>query len=149
MFGCFGQRTMPTYTSPLSIVELKVHMDCIGCEERVRKAISELDGVDSIDINMKQQKVTVTGYVDQKKVLKVVRRAGKKAEYWPSPYDSQYYPYIDEYHDNPTFTSTYNYYRHGCNLEYGDFPDMPYSHIIDDHMIAVFNDENVHACNIM
>ncbi|KAG9455420.1 hypothetical protein H6P81_008324 [Aristolochia fimbriata] len=149
MFGCFGHRTIKTYTSSLSIVELKVHMDCTGCEERVRKAITKLDGVDSIDIDMDRQKVTVTGYVDQKKVLKVVRRAGKKAEYWPSPYDSQYYPYIAEYHDDPTYTSSYNYYRHGYNLEYGEFPDMPYSHIIDDNMFAVFNEENVHACTIM
>lgn len=29
-------------------------------------------GVDSLEINMDTQKVTVTGYVDQRKVLKVV-----------------------------------------------------------------------------
>jgi len=31
----------------LQIVELKVHMDCQGCEGRIRRAISKLNGKNS------------------------------------------------------------------------------------------------------
>ncbi|KAK3212044.1 hypothetical protein Dsin_016750 [Dipteronia sinensis] len=48
-------------------------------------------GVHNLDIDMDKQKVTVTGYVDQRKVLKVMRRTGRKAEFWPFPYDSEYH----------------------------------------------------------
>jgi len=37
-------------------------------------------GVDDIDIDMGLQKVTVTGWADQKKVLKTVRKTGRRAE---------------------------------------------------------------------
>jgi hypothetical protein len=38
-------------------------------------------GIDSIDINMEMQKVTVMGWADEKKVLKTVRKTGRRAEY--------------------------------------------------------------------
>ncbi|KAE9465790.1 hypothetical protein C3L33_02303, partial [Rhododendron williamsianum] len=158
------------------IVELLVHMDCEGCEKRVRRAISKLDGkrardalmfreenikflselmdiagVDSLEIDMDKQKVTVSGYVDQRKVLKVVRRTGRKAEFWPYPYDSEYYPYASQYLDESTFSATYNYYTHGYNESmHGYLPDPVYSKIVDDEMAEVFSPENVHhACSIM
>ncbi|KAA8516299.1 hypothetical protein F0562_016592 [Nyssa sinensis] len=148
MFGwCFGQTRL---SNAMSIVELLVHMDCEGCEKRVRRAISKLEGVDSLNIDMDMQKVTVTGYVDQRRVLKVVRRTGRKAEFWPYPYDSQYYPYAAQYLDESTFSSTYNYYNHGYNESmHGYFPNPVYSHIIDDDVAELFSEENVHACNIM
>ncbi|WJX25481.1 hypothetical protein P8452_14516 [Trifolium repens] len=134
----------------LSIVELKVHMDCQGCEERIRRRISKLNGVDNLEIDMEKQKVTVTGYVDKKKVLRIVRRTGRKAEYWPFPYDSEYYPYASEYLDESTFTSSYNYYRHGFNESvHGYFPDQVYS-TVPDETVFLFSDDNVHApCTIM
>ena len=100
---------------------------------------------------MDKQKVTVTGYVDQKRVLKVVRRTGRKAEFWPFPYDSEYYPYAAQYLDESTFSSTYNYYTHGYNEStHGYFPDLIYSKIIDDEMAEIFSEDNVHhACTIM
>ncbi|KAF8364757.1 hypothetical protein HHK36_011609 [Tetracentron sinense] len=143
----FGRREI---SNALSIVELLVHMDCEGCERRIRKAISKLDGVDSLDIDMDNQKVTVTGYVDQRRVLKVVRRTGRKAEFWPYPYDGEYHPYASQYLEDSTYSSTYNYYMHGYNESvHGYFPDPAYSTIIDDHTAALFSDENVHACAIM
>ncbi|KAL5977142.1 hypothetical protein ACLOJK_021484 [Asimina triloba] len=127
----------------MSIVELEVHMDCDGCARMVRKAISKLEGVDSIDIDMDKQKVTVTGYIEQRKVLKAVRRTGRKAEFWPYPYDSQYHPYALQYLEDSTYSATYNYYRHGYNSTVqGYFPSPPYSTILDDDAAAVFSDEN-------
>ncbi|GAB4834959.1 hypothetical protein Ancab_033226 [Ancistrocladus abbreviatus] len=98
---------------------------------------------------MDKQKVTVTGYVDQRKVLKVVRRTGRKAEFWPYPYDSEYHPYAAQYLDESTFASTYNYYTHGVNENVrGYFPDQAYS-TVDDNVVSLFSDDNVHACAIM
>lgn len=107
-------------------------------------------GVDGVEVDMEQQKVTVTGYVDQREVLKVVRRTGRRAEYWPHPYDSEYYPYAATYLDESTFSTTYNYYRHGFNESVrGYFPDQAYSTVADD-TVFLFSDDNVHAyCRIM
>lgn len=107
--------------------------------------------MDSLDIDMDKQKVTVTGYVDQRRVLKVVRRTGRKAEFWPYPYHDEYYPYAAQYLDESNFTSSYNYYMHGYNESmHGYLPrGLPYSTIIEDEVADLFSVENVHACNIM
>ena len=99
---------------------------------------------------MDKQKVTVTGYVDKRKVLKIVRRTGRKAEFWPFPYDSEYYPYASQYLDESTYTSSYNYYRHGYNEGvHGYFPDQAYA-TVDDQTVHLFSDDNVHAyCTVM
>ncbi|EPS66470.1 hypothetical protein M569_08310 [Genlisea aurea] len=124
-------------------------MDCRGCEKRIRRAVSKMKGVESMEIDMEKQKVTVKGYVDKAKVLKKVRRTGRKAEFWPFPYDSEYYGYTTEYLDPSTFRSSYNYYVHGYNeSSHGYFPDHPYS-TIDDRITYRFSEENVHACNVM
>ncbi|PON91050.1 P-type ATPase [Trema orientale] len=152
MFG-LGSRKGKIFNA-MSIVELLVHMDCEGCEKRIRRAISKIEGkikrVDSYEIDMDKQKVTVTGYIDQRKVLKVVRRTGRKAEFWPFPYDSEYYPYASQYLDESTYASSYNYYRHGYNESvHGYFPDQAYE-TVDDQTVHLFSDDNVHAyCTIM
>ncbi|XP_015570671.1 heavy metal-associated isoprenylated plant protein 45 isoform X1 [Ricinus communis] len=147
----FGRRSGSSKPSnAMSIVELSVHMDCEGCEKRIRRAISKMEGVDSLEIDMDRQKVTVTGYVDQRKVLKVVRRTGRKAEFWPFPYDVEYYPYAAQYLDETTYTTSYNYYRHGFNESvHGYFPDQAYE-TVDDNTVHLFSEDNVHAyCTIM
>ncbi|OVA03882.1 Heavy metal-associated domain [Macleaya cordata] len=149
MFRCFKESSSRP-SNAMAIVELLVHMDCEGCQRRIRKAISKLEGVDSVDIDMDNQKVTVTGYVDQRRVLKRVRRTGRKAEFWPYPYDGEYHPFAGQYLEDSTYSSTYNYYQHGYNESvHGYFPNLPYSTIIDDHTAHFFNDENVYACTIM
>ncbi|KAH9306506.1 hypothetical protein KI387_010910, partial [Taxus chinensis] len=65
------------------VVELKVRMDCAGCERKVRNSVSSMKGVRTVDVSRKEHKVTVTGYVDRNKVLKRVNATGKKAEFWP------------------------------------------------------------------
>ncbi|XP_023553214.1 heavy metal-associated isoprenylated plant protein 45-like [Cucurbita pepo subsp. pepo] len=147
----FGRRFHRKRSSnAMSIVELLVHMDCNGCEDRVRRAISKIEGVDSLEIDMDKQKVTVTGYVEERKVLKKVRGTGRKAELWPFPYDSEYYPYASQYYDESTYASTYNYYRHGFNEGvHGYFPDPLYS-TVSDNTVHLFSEDNVHAyCSVM
>ncbi|KAG8372279.1 hypothetical protein BUALT_Bualt12G0049800 [Buddleja alternifolia] len=120
-----------------------------GCFKQARIPNAMSVSVGSFEIDMSKQKVTVNGYVDKRKVLKVVRRTGRKAEFWPFPYDTQYHPYAAQYLDESNFTSSYNYYMHGYNESmHGYFPNLPYE-TIDDRITYSFNEDNVHACMIM
>eukprot|EP00249_Psilotum_nudum_P003598 c17062_g1_i1 orf=453-1223(-) len=99
----------------MEMVVLYVRMDCNGCERTVRKALSKLKGVDSVDVDLKRNKVTVIGYVDRKKVLQTINKAGKKAEFWnqhlqyPSPQD----PYMEGCSYPDSFATNYSYPRQG------------------------------------
>ncbi|KAJ9136040.1 hypothetical protein P3X46_033154 [Hevea brasiliensis] len=149
----------------MTITEMRVHMDCAGCEAKIKKALQKLNGVDDIDIDMALQKVTVMGWADQKKVLKAVRKTGRRAELWPYPYNPEYYNFNQQYYYQqqqetqpaevityyaPQYsTSSYNYRRHGySNEDYGYYQTPPYS-IVDEKASAMFSDENPHACSIM
>ncbi|KAF5960609.1 hypothetical protein ACSBR2_009133 [Camellia fascicularis] len=125
----------------LQTVELKVRMDCDGCELKVKKALSSLSGVKSVDINRKQQKVTVNGYVEANKVLKKAKSTGKRAEIWPYiPYNLVTQPYAAQTYDkkappgyvrkveNPTSATVTRY---------------------EDPYISMFSDDNPNACSIM
>nr|ACG29563.1 hypothetical protein [Zea mays] len=50
-------------------VEMKVRIDCEGCERKVKKAMEGMKGVSSVEVAAKQNKVTVTGYVDAANVV--------------------------------------------------------------------------------
>lgn len=135
---------------PLSLqtVELKVRMCCTGCERVVKNAIYKLRGVDSVVVELELKKVTVTGYVDRNKVLKEVRRSGKKAEFWPNPDEPLYFTSEKDYfHDEETFRESYNYWRHGYN---GDkHGRIPAPHRGEDRVSNMFNDDDVNACSVM
>uniref|UniRef100_A0A0D9XLX5 HMA domain-containing protein n=1 Tax=Leersia perrieri TaxID=77586 RepID=A0A0D9XLX5_9ORYZ len=79
-----GGRSSSKPAVSLQTVELKVRMCCEGCERVVRHALSNLRGVDSVEVDVAMEKVRVTGYVDRGRVLQAVRRSGKKAEFWPA-----------------------------------------------------------------
>ncbi|RCV08393.1 hypothetical protein SEVIR_1G328800v4 [Setaria viridis] len=68
---------------PVQAVELRVRMDCERCEREVKKALSGMRGVQHVEVNRLQQKVTVTGEVDPLAVLRLAQSTGKKAEPWP------------------------------------------------------------------
>ncbi|XP_010441401.1 PREDICTED: heavy metal-associated isoprenylated plant protein 20-like isoform X2 [Camelina sativa] len=72
-------------------------MCCSGCERVVKHAIYKLRGVDSVEVNLEMERVTVVEYVQRKKVLKAVRRAGKRAEFWPYPDMPRYFTSSDHY----------------------------------------------------
>ncbi|KAL9439718.1 hypothetical protein AB3S75_025222 [Citrus x aurantiifolia] len=137
---------------PLSLqtVELKVRMCCTGCERVVKNAIYKLRGVDSVEVELELEKVTAVGYVDRNKVLKAVRRAGKRAEFWPYPNPPLYFTSANNYFKDTTneFKESYNYYRHGYNV--GDkHGTLPVTHRGDDKVSNMFNDDNVNACCLM
>ncbi|CAI0429017.1 unnamed protein product [Linum tenue] len=126
----------------MQTVELKVRMDCDGCELKVKNALSSLSGVKSVEINRKQQKVTVTGFAEPQKVLKKAKSTGKRAEIWPYvPYNLVAQPYVAGTYDKkappgyvrkvdqPAATSTVTRY--------------------EDPYTSMFSDDNPNACSIM
>ncbi|XP_031400120.1 heavy metal-associated isoprenylated plant protein 20-like [Punica granatum] len=121
-------------------VDIKVKMDCDGCERRVRNAVSSMKDAKSVEVNRKQSKVTVSGYVDPNKVLKRVRRTGKRAEFWPYvPYNLVAYPYVAQAYDK---RAPSGYVR--------DVPQaLPSPNAPDEKFMTLFSDENPNACSIM
>ncbi|KAB2037044.1 hypothetical protein CXB51_008542 [Gossypium anomalum] len=127
----------------LQTVELKVRMDCDGCELKVKKALSSLNGVKSVNINRKQQKVTVTGYVEANKVLKKAKSTGKKAEIWPYvPYNLVAQPYAVTAYDKK---APPGYVRKVDNNVSSTATVTRY----EDPYITMFSDENPNACSVM
>ncbi|XP_031268712.1 copper transport protein ATX1-like [Pistacia vera] len=63
-------------------VVLKVGMSCEGCVGAVKRVLGKMDGVQSFDINLKEQKVTVQGNVQPDAVLQTVSKTGKKTAFW-------------------------------------------------------------------
>ncbi|XP_062104633.1 heavy metal-associated isoprenylated plant protein 28 [Humulus lupulus] len=145
----------------MTIIEMRVHIDCAGCQSKVKSTLEKVKGVDDVDIDMNLQKVTVTGYADQKKILKAVRKTGRRAELWQLPYHPDDHSIISQHHFNgpvahhaPQPSSSYNYYKHGYDNSYDRAqyynPGLSSSTTIFGHQTgAAFSDENPHGCSIM
>ncbi|TMW94093.1 hypothetical protein EJD97_010731 [Solanum chilense] len=66
-------------------VVLKVGMSCQGCVGAVNRVLGKMEGVESFDIDIKEQKVTVKGNVEPEAVFQTVSKTGKKTSYWEAP----------------------------------------------------------------
>ncbi|KAI5396877.1 copper transport protein ATX1 [Lathyrus oleraceus] len=66
-------------------VVLKVTMSCQGCSGAVKRVLEKMEGVESFDIDMKEQKVTVKGNVKAEQVYETVSKTGKKTAFWVEP----------------------------------------------------------------
>ncbi|PNH08634.1 Copper transport protein ATOX1 [Tetrabaena socialis] len=66
-------------------VTLKVDMMCEGCVGAVKRVLGKMEGVESFDVNLAEQKVVVnvTGNVTAQDVLERIAKTGKKTELWP------------------------------------------------------------------
>ncbi|GMP74350.1 hypothetical protein CsSME_00031793 [Camellia sinensis var. sinensis] len=127
----------------MTIVEMRVHMDCPGCESKIKKALQKLDGVDDIDIDMNMQKVRVTGWADQNKI-QYHHQSRRKAKYY-----HQSRPTATYYMSQPS-SSSYNYRVHGYNgHDHGYYPQPLYSTILDEKTSSMFSDDNTNGCSIM
>ncbi|KAL9453365.1 hypothetical protein AB3S75_009048 [Citrus x aurantiifolia] len=125
---------------PWQAFEIKVKMDCDGCERRVRHAVSSMKGAKSVEVNRKQSRVTVTGHVDPNKVLKKVKSTGKRAEFWPYvPYNLVAYPYVAQAYDKKAPSG---YVRNVAQA-------LPSPNAADEKLVSLFSDENPNACSIM
>ncbi|KAL8213836.1 hypothetical protein R6Q57_003285 [Mikania cordata] len=69
------------------VVELRVSIHCKGCEGKVRKHISRMEGVTSFHIDLESKKVIVVGDVTPSSVLSSISKV-KNAQLWPSPSSS-------------------------------------------------------------
>lgn len=111
---------------------------------------------------MGMQKVTVMGWADQKKVLKTVRKTGRRAELWPFPYNPEYHGFKRHYGDNyenkeysffasSKHSSSYNYYQHGYSNgeDFGYYRQSIGATMVNEKAMSMFSDENPHACSIM
>ena len=97
-------------------------------------------GVTNVAVNAKMSKVTVTGYVEPRKVLARVKSTGKAAEMWPYvPYSVATYPYVGGAYDKKAPAGMVRSAPHAM----GDpaAPEVQY--------MNMFNDENVNSCTIM
>ncbi|XP_031130560.1 heavy metal-associated isoprenylated plant protein 26-like [Ipomoea triloba] len=101
VFDCSTGESKHKKRKQLQTVEVRVKMDCEGCERKVRRSVEGMKGVSSVQIDPKQHKLTVIGYVDPDKVVaRVAHRTGKKAELWPYvPYDVVAHPYAQGVYD--------------------------------------------------
>ncbi|CAH9094401.1 unnamed protein product [Cuscuta europaea] len=83
-----GHSTHNYYTSSTTtpyrnhqVVELKVAIHCKGCERKVRKHLSTMEGVKSFSIDSVSQKVIVIGDVSPLGVLASISKV-KSAQFW-------------------------------------------------------------------
>ncbi|XP_057419824.1 heavy metal-associated isoprenylated plant protein 28-like [Lotus japonicus] len=130
----------------MTIVEMCVHMDCAGCENKIRKALTKLRGVDSVEIDMGMQKVTVMGWAEQKKVLRTVRKTGRRAELWPYPYEPEYHAFTRNYSYKPSSSHKHGYSN---GEDFGYYRKPIGATLIKEKAMAMFSDDNPHACFIM
>ncbi|KAG0449698.1 hypothetical protein HPP92_027130 [Vanilla planifolia] len=136
--GNLGSKKKPQ----LQTVELKVRMDCEGCEQKVKRVLSSMKGVKAVDVNLKLQKVTVVGYVEPDKVLKKARSTGKKVELWPYvPYHLVAQPYAAQAYDKK---APPGYVR---NVE--DVAVASHGSRQEEQLASMFSDDNPNSCSVM
>ncbi|KAL2254888.1 UNVERIFIED_CONTAM: Heavy metal-associated isoprenylated plant protein 26 [Sesamum indicum] len=126
-------------------VEIKIKIDCEGCERKVRRSVEGMKGVTSVEVSPKQNKLTVIGYVEPEKVVaRVAHRTGKKAELWPYvPYDVVAHPYAPGVYDKK---APAGYVR---NSEDPQVSQLARASSTEVRYTTAFSDENPAACVVM
>ncbi|KDP32706.1 hypothetical protein JCGZ_11998 [Jatropha curcas] len=125
----------------MQTVALKIRMDCDGCARKVKNVLSGVKGAKSVDIDMKQQKATVTGYVEPKKVLKAAQSTKKKVELWPYvPYTLVANPYVSQAYDKKAPANHVRAVPATATIT---------ETTVDDQYTNMFSDENPNSCSIM
>ncbi|XP_011077420.1 protein SODIUM POTASSIUM ROOT DEFECTIVE 2 [Sesamum indicum] len=76
---------------PHQVVVLRVSLHCRGCERKMRKHLSRMEGVTSFNIDFAAKKVTVTGNVTPLGVLSSISKV-KNAQLWSPAMSSQIPP---------------------------------------------------------
>ncbi|CAN6268434.1 unnamed protein product [Urochloa humidicola] len=126
-------------------IELKVYMHCDACERKVRRTINKVEGVETVEIDREENKVTVTGDFEPEKVVKKIKKkTGKKAEILIPEEDEveeegvEQEPYVPYYYENPVLYP-----------EDADVPDEFRSYRPESWNFHHFDDENAQACIVM
>nr|GEV22611.1 peroxidase 5-like [Tanacetum cinerariifolium] len=63
-------------------VEIMVPLYSYGCAKKIKKALAHFKGIYSVNVDYKQQKVTVWGICNKKEVLSTIRAKRKGARFW-------------------------------------------------------------------
>jgi len=66
--------------SQVQKVHMRVPMYCVGCERKIRKSLSRF----KVDVDFKQQKVTVIGFINRDQVLAAIKAKRKNTQFWSS-----------------------------------------------------------------
>ena len=105
-----------------------------------------------MEVEMDSQKITVRGYaLEEKKVLKAIKRAGKAAEPWPFPGFSHF----ASFYKYPTYIVNHYYdaYKNSTTNGVHTFFHTPATYSVavasDEAIASLFSDDNPHACTIM
>lgn len=94
-----------------------------------------------MEVDLKQQKATVTGYVEPKKVLAAAQTTKKKVELWPYvPYTMVANPYVSQAYDKKAPPNHVRKVADTANIT---------ETTVDDRYTIMFSDENPNACSIM
>ncbi|KAF3322128.1 heavy metal-associated isoprenylated protein 1 [Carex littledalei] len=130
----------------LQTVEMKVRIDCEGCERKIKKALEGMKGINAVEILPKQSKVTVSGYVEPSKVMRrVAWKTGKRVERWPYvPYDQVAHPYAPGAYDKrapPGYVRNVMSNPNAAPLARASSLEQKYTN--------AFSDENPNACVVM
>lgn len=98
-------------------------------------------GAKTVEVDLKQQKATVTGYVEAKKVLKAAQSTKKKVELWPYvPYTMVAHPYVAQAYDKKAPPNMVRAIPNNLTIS---------ETTVDDRYIQLFSDENPNACSLM
>ncbi|KAF8405426.1 hypothetical protein HHK36_010332 [Tetracentron sinense] len=145
-FDCSHSTNKLKKPKQLQTVEIKVKIDCEGCERKVKKAVDGMKGVKQVEVDPKQHKLTVIGYVEPNKVLERVRhRTGKKADMWPYvPYDVVPHPYAPGVYDKK---APPGYVRNV--LDDPQASSLARASSTEERYSTAFNDENPNSCTVM
>ncbi|PON89972.1 Heavy metal-associated domain containing protein [Trema orientale] len=145
LFDCSRGSSKLKKRKQLQTVEVKVRIDCEGCERKVKRAVEGMKGVKSVDVERKANKLTVVGYVDPAKVVaRVAHRTGKKAEIWPYvPYDVVEHPYAPGVYDKK---APAGYVRNAYDPQVAQLARASSTEV---RYTTAFSDENPAACAIM
>lgn len=98
-------------------------------------------GAKQVDVDVKQMKVTVTGYIEPKKVLKAAQATKKKVEMWPYvPVALEPYPYVSASYDKKAPPNMVRSVPNTVTIT---------ETVMDENYVRMFSDDNPYACSIM
>ncbi|GER42552.1 heavy metal transport/detoxification superfamily protein [Striga asiatica] len=138
---CTITDNMKSKRKSMQTVEIKVKMDCDGCERKVKNAAKNIRGVKTVEVNRKMNQLKVSGHVDPQKVLKrVVKKTGKRAEFWPYiPFNRVQTPHLSQVYDKK---APAGYVKNVQTV-------IATANATEETLTNLFSDDNINACSIM
>lgn len=122
-----SQFIAPCFEYHIYIVNYRYECVCVGAK--------------SVEVDLKQQKATVTGRVEAKKVLKAAQSTKKKVELWPYvPYNLVAHPYVAQAYDKKAPPNMVRSVPNTATIS---------ETTMDDTYTLLFSDDNPNACSIM